>query len=246
LFPRVGATGVFVINGLTYLFAIATLLAVHPPPVKAAEAAVQGWRRLVGGFAVARRDRVVGRCLLTIALLSFFCLPFIGLMPVVAGQNLGIDVDSAPYGWLYACFGLGAATGAVSVGTVLVHRSKPRLVRLGLALFGLALLGFSLLRSVVPAYPVVFVVGLTYFTSVTALSTHLQSNLGDAVRGRVMALWIMGFGGTVPLGTFLGGAIADRTNITTVVAGGAVCALLLAAFTNLQDRARQGTAPVLR
>jgi MFS family permease len=246
LLPTVGVAGIFVINGLTYLFAIATLLAVHPPPVERNDAGAKGWRRLVGGFAIARQDVLVRRCLLTIASISFFCLPFIGLMPVLAGDNLGIDPNSAAYGWLYACFGLGAAVGAVSVGTLLVRRSKPRLVRVGLALFAVCLLAFGLLRSAPFAYPVAFLVGLTYFTTVTSLSTHLQQHLSDAVRGRVMALWIMGFGGTVPLGLLLGGAIASRTSITDVVVGGAVFAAVLAAVVDLRPRrgpGEAGTAP---
>lgn len=255
LLPVIGAAGVFAVNGATYLFAISTLLVVRPPAVPPqADGAPKGWRRLMGGFAVARRDRVVRRCLLTIAALSFFSLPFIGLLPVLAGDNLGIDPNSAPYGWMYAAFGLGAATGAVSVGTVLVGRSKPALVRLGLAAFSVMLLLFAQLRSITPAYPIAYLVGLTYFTAVTALSTHLQANLSDEVRGRVMALWIMGFGGTVPLGTFAGGAIANRTGITAVVVGGAVFAAVLAVLADVRATggpgrpgpAAEGTAPALR
>ena len=247
LLPVIGAPGVFAVNGATYLFAIATLLVVHPPPAAAApDHAPKGWRRLMGGFAIARRDRLVRRCLLTIAAISFFCLPFIGLMPVLAGDNLGIDPESAAYGWLYACFGLGAAAGAMSVGTVLVGWSKPRLVRLGLVFFSAMLLAFSLLRTAWPAYPVGFLVGLGYFTTVTSLSTHLQTHLDDAVRGRVMALWIMGFGGTVPIGLLVGGVVASATSVTTVGVIGAASALLLAGVTNLQPRAAAGTAPTLR
>ena len=77
------------------------------------------------------------------------------------------------------------------------------------------------------AYPIVFVVGLFYFTTVTSLSTRLQENLDDAVRGRVMALYMMGFGGTVPVGLLVGGQIADATSVTDVVVAGGVIALLL-------------------
>jgi MFS family permease len=240
LLPLVHPAGIFAINAVTYVFAIVALAAVHPPPIEGAEgAALKGWRKLVGGLAVARRDRLVRRCLVTIASVSFFCLPFIGLMPVLADKNLGIDPQSAAYGWLYACFGLGAALGAVSVGTVLVGRSKPRMVRVGLGCFAVSLLVFALLRSAALGYPVAFLVGLTYFTTVTSLSTHLQEHLSDAVRGRVMALWIMGFGGTVPLGLMAGGAVANRTDITTVVLAGAVVAAVLAVFTDIRPALRR-------
>ena len=67
-----------------------------------------------------------------------------------------------------------------------------------------------------------------YFSVVTSLSTILQQHLEDHVRGRIMALWIMGFGGTVPIGTLAAGPIADHTSITVVVLLGAAAALLLA------------------
>ncbi len=233
ILPFVRPSGIFAINAVTYVFAIGTLAVVAIPRPYASNGE-QGLRRLVGGFAVARRDRLVRRCLLTIASISFFCLPFIGLLPVIAGRNLDLDVQGAGYGVLFAGFGLGAAVGAISVGTILVGRSKAVAVRVGLALFGISLGVFGLLREALPAYPMLFLVGLFYFATVTSLSTVLQSHLDENVRGRVMALWIMGFGGTVPLGLLLGGFIADRTSVTTVVLAGAAVALILAAVTNVK------------
>ena len=236
ILPAVGASGVFVINGITYVFAIGTLLMVSiPRPYP--KYGEQGWKRLVGGFAIAKRDRLIGRCLLTIASLSFFCLPFIGLMPVLAARNLGMDVESAPYGILYACFGLGAAGGAVAVGTLLVGRDKAKAVRVGLVIFGAMLAVFALLRTPLVAYPIVFLVGLFYFGTVTSLSSVLQEHLEEDVRGRVMALWIMGFGGTVPIGLLLFGWVAEATSVTFVVLLGAAIALVLPLLADLRHRA---------
>ena len=61
----------------------------------------------------------------------------------------------------------------------------------------------------------------------------LQSHVDDAVRGRVVALWIMGFGGTVPVGVLMGGALAHATSITLVLLIGAGVAALLAAYADL-------------
>ncbi|HUP87162.1 MAG TPA: MFS transporter [Acidimicrobiales bacterium] len=245
ILPVVKTQGIFAINAATYLFAIGSLMAVaipRPYPTFGE----QGLRRLIGGFAVARRDPLVRRCLLGITSISFFCLPFIGLLPVIADNNLELDTQGAGYGVLFACFGLGAALGAIAVGTVLVNRSKATAVRVGLLLFGVSLGVFSILRHPLPAYPVIFCVGLFYFGTVTSLSTVLQSHLEESVRGRVMALWIMGFGGTVPIGLLIGGVIADRTSVTTVVLIGASVAVILAAVTDLrgkdQSTASSGTA----
>jgi predicted MFS family arabinose efflux permease len=55
-----------------------------------------------------------------------------------------------------------------------------------------------------------------------------------------MALWIMAFGGTVPLGTLAAGPLADHTSITTVVVAGAVVAALLVAYADLSERQAAG------
>lgn len=233
LLPWVAAWGIFVINAATYGFAIYVVAVASLPrrrPATAVAAGDSGVRRVLGGLAVARRDPLVRYCLVTIFSISFFCLPFIGLMPVVAARDLHINPAGAVYGGLYALFGLGAALGAISVGTVFVALPRTLLIRLGLLGFGCALAVFGLLGEIWVAYPVVLAVGFAYFVTVTSLSTALQAHIADEIRGRVMALWIMGFGGTVPLGLLLGGALATATSVRDVVVGGAVVALALGAF----------------
>ena len=233
LLPWVAAWGIFVLNAATYGFAI-YVVAVAALPRRHSSVAVaagdSGVRRVLGGLAVARRDPLVRYCLVTIFSISFFCLPFIGLMPVVAARDLHINPAGAVYGGLYALFGLGAALGAISVGTVFVALPRTLLIRLGLLGFGCALAVFGLLGEIWVAYPVVLAVGFAYFVTVTSLSTALQAHIADEIRGRVMALWIMGFGGTVPLGLLLGGALATATSVRDVVVGGAVVALALGAL----------------
>jgi hypothetical protein len=58
-----------------------------------------------------------------------------------------------------------------------------------------------------------------------------------------MALWIMGFGGTVPIGNLLAGPIIEATSVTTVVLAGAVVALALAAYADLSPQAGRAARP---
>jgi predicted MFS family arabinose efflux permease len=236
LLPVIHPAGIFAFNAVTYLFAVTGLLLVrnrYPrPPVTGNLRAI---RQLGGGFAVARRDRLVRQVLLTVTSLSFFCLPFIGLLPVVAARDLGMNVKGASYGFLYALFGFGATVGAWSVGTILAKRPRAQTVRASLAGFAVALVGFGLLRDPLAAYPVVFVVGMTYFLTITSLSTMLQEHLDDEVRGRVMSLWIMGFGGTVPIGLLAAGALTACISVSQLVVGGGAIALILAAVCRLSE-----------
>ncbi|HEX4866848.1 MAG TPA: MFS transporter [Acidimicrobiales bacterium] len=235
LFARWGAPWVFILNAASYLIVIRSLMTVTLPQPAPDTSGARGLRRLLGGVAVARRDRVVGRCLATIFLYSLLSLPFIGQLPTLADRNLGIAAKSTSYGFLYASFGIGALIGALSIGTVLAGRALDRVVRVGLVAFAVFLAAFALIRWPLPAYPAVLLVGVAYFAVITSLSTVLQERLDDSNRGRVMALWGMGFGGTVPLGNLIAGPLIERTSITAVVLGGAVIAVALAWFADLHE-----------
>lgn len=232
LYPLFGPAWIFVVNAVTYLFIVAALLVIHLPAIP--KAAEKGWERLATGFRVARADPVVGRILIALPIFSFFCLPFVGLFAPLVEKDLGLSSKSLAYGLLYAVFGLGAMIGSLAIGTVLVGIDKRRLVRVGFALFAVFIMLFGLLRQPALAYPVVFLLGAVYFGTTTSMLTVLQSQIDDAVRGRVMALWFMGFGGTVPLGGLVFGPVLDATNGTVVLGIGAVVALLLAWWCDLR------------
>jgi MFS family permease len=238
-FHFVGPAWVFAGNAATYLFVVAALMVVSLPALPRPTQQASRWRELTAGITTARADRVVGRCLVTVFVFSLLALAFIGQMPVVAAHNLGINPRSASYGVLYACFGTGALIGAISIGTVFSRTSKAMIVRVSLLCYATALTVFALLRAALPAFFVVAVVGAFYFAFITALNTALQTQLSDAVRGRVMALWIMGFGGTVALGNLIIGPVVSAVGITDVLIFGAAVALVLAWYADVRVRGEE-------
>jgi MFS family permease len=233
LYVALGVGVVFGLNAGTYLFAIAGLLLAHYQAPGTGRSGESGIARLVSGFRIAARDPLIRRVIVTVATFSFFSLTFVGQLPELADVNLGIGPKDAEYGYLYAVFGLGAALGAVTVGTFLAHRSKARVARRSLVVFAGVLTCFALLRDDVTAFPVIALVGFFYYLVITSLSTVIQEHVEDAVRGRIMALWIMSFGGMVPLGVLVAGALVGVTTITVVVLVGAAVALALAWYCDL-------------
>jgi len=240
LYAAFDAAPVFALNAATYAFAIAGLLWATYPRHADAHVEERGFHRLLSGVRIARRDPLIAHVLATLFSFSFLSLAFVGLMPVIADHNLGIDPKSGAYGALYATFGFGAALGAITVGTVFAARSKAALLRPGFVAFATVLAVFAVVRSAPVSFPIAAVLGYAYFIVITSLSTVLQEHLDDSERGRVMALWIMGFGGTVPLGVLVAGWVAEATSITTVVAAGAVWAIVLAVRSNASLLARKG------
>ncbi len=243
LYAALGAGLVFAANALTYGFAVVGLVWARYDRHVGARIDERGLARLLSGVRIARDDPVIRRVILTLFSFSLFSLVFVGVMPVIAEFNLGIPPDSVEYGLLYACFGLGAALGAVSVGTLLASRSKLGLLRPAFGLFALVLAIFAVLRNDIVAFPVVAALGYVYFVAITSLSTVLQQYLRDDVRGRVMALWIMGFGGTVPIGVLVAGPFT-RSYSTEVLMIGAAWAVVVAVWSNANTLRQKGAVDV--
>ena len=225
LVTKWGFAQVFAANAASYLFVLfAIFLAVIPPGTGTSRSFKE---RLLGGFTVAYRAPQVGRPLLMMCLFTFFCLPFIGQLPAIADLNLGIDPRSTTYGWLFSMFGLGGLTGAGLVGTVFLRTPSARIAPVTLTLFAVALGWLALVRSPGMAFPAIFFVGLFYFSLPTALSTAWQEHVDGSIRGRVAALWVLAFGGTIPFANIVAGPLVDLTSVTTVLLIGSGAALAL-------------------
>ncbi len=230
-----GASTVFVLNSVTYLGIIAVLLATKLPPKRTTRIKVAD--RIFGGLKLATRSPQVGTPLLIMTAFSLLCLPFIGLMPVIAEQSWKVDPQGGRYGLLYACFGLGALVGAASVGTALLRVPKALVVRSSLGGFAVSLAVLAIVDSAGPAYPMLFLVGLFYFTMPTALTTFLQEHLSDEIRGRVMALWTISFGGVISIANLVSGTIVEQTSLRLVLLTGALAAALLGLSLRLEPGA---------
>jgi len=223
----------FLLDSLTYLFVIFALTRVHLPHL-APVASEPGWRQFTTGLKIARQRPVINRLLLSLATFSFLSLPYVGLFPAVARLNFGVDESSASYKWLYATWGFGAALGGLAIGTVLVEADKRTLVRRGFGAFAVFLAAFAVVRGPVPAFIVGFFLGIAYFGTTTSMMTIIQSRLAPNERGRVMALWFMAFGGTVPIGNLVFGPVIDAIGARWVLLGGAVWAAFLAYWCNIE------------
>lgn len=223
---------VFLFNAATYLFVTWAVLRIKLPDI--AKSTEKGLRAFTSGFRIARQRRAIGRVLLTMSSFSLLSLSYVGLFPAVADLTFGIKPKTALYKWLYATWGLGAMFGALAIGTVLAGTDKRKTARHGFLAFAIAMCAFASVRGTVLAFITAFILGIAYFGTTTALTTVVQSRLEPEVRGRVMALWFMSFGGTIPIGNVIFGPIMDAIGSRPVLFIGAAWALFLAWWCNIE------------
>ena len=236
---------IFIINAVTYLFVVFALVRTKVPPPDNSAPRLAGWRQLTSGLEVARDNRVIGRLLLTLFTFSLISLVYIGFFAAVARENFGVERGSTSYEWLYATWGFGACMGGLAIGTIFVRWDKRQLIRYGFVAFAATLAAFALARTMWQALLTGALLGFAYFGTTTSMATVLQTRLAHDERGRVMALWFMAFGGTVPLGNLAFASLFDSIGARWLLLIGAAWALVLAWWCNVEaldrsaDKARR-------
>jgi MFS family permease len=233
----------FAINAATYIFVIFALLSVNVPEI--AFDTTAGWRRFTFAFKIARERVVMSRLILTLASFSLLSLPYVGLFPAIAKLNFGIEPQSATYKWLYATWGLGACLGGLSVSTLFVDVDNRKLIRMGFASFSVSMMGFALAPNVELAFFTVFFLGAAYFFTTTSMQTVFASGLTPEIRARVMALWFMAFGGTVPLGNLIFGPLIDRYGSQWLLVLGSLWAVVLWWWCDIERLERNDSDPAV-
>lgn len=222
---------IFFINAATYLIVMTAVLRITLP--KGKKTSESGVRSLTLGFRVARSRPVIGRVLLTMFSFSLLSLPYVGLFPAVADLTFDIQPKTSLYKWLYATWGLGAMFGALSIGTVFASMDKRKTIRIGFASFAVFMTLFASSPNVPLAFVFGFFLGASYFSTTTSLMTVLQSRLELEVRARVLSLWFMSFGGTIPIGNIIFGPVMDAVGSRPVLYFAAVWALFLTWWCNI-------------
>lgn len=220
-----GAGWAFVVYAASSAIVAVLLVRIHLQSRLEAASDLGAWSRIKDGLRHARERPPALGALLTMSVFSVFGGAQIALYPLFANEVH--DKPTRAFTAIVVASGVGAVFGAI--GTAM-RRTVPRL-RTSLRWligFSLATIGFALAPTWGGALAFAVVVGFCYFSMTTALNTLLQHLAEDEKRGRIMSLFIVTWGGLIPVGALWMGAVADVTGAPFVVAFGASVCLLFA------------------
>jgi predicted MFS family arabinose efflux permease len=153
-------------------------------------------------------------------------------------------VGQAGYGALLSANGIGALLGALTVASVGSHADRRVLVLGGLWVFSAMLLILSWVQNYYLALLVLAVAGWGMLLFFSTTNTLLQTKASDEMRGRVMGIWTLVFGGTTPLGGLEAGAVSHYLGVRWAVSIGALVCALAALVVWLIVRQRPPQRPV--
>ena len=223
LMAHVGMAWCFLLNGLSFIAVLAGLLMMRLPKfVTPAEPSSTG-RHVLEGFAYVAGHRRVRLLLLLLGVVGIFGWSYSILLPAYAADNL--HVGERGYGVLLSANGVGALLGALTVATYGSRVRPQRMIFGGLWVFTAMLV----LLAVVRWFPLVLVClavgGWGMLLCFSTTNTMVQTSVLDAMRGRVMGMWALVLGGTIPLGGLESGWLSQAVGVPwTIAAGALICA----------------------
>jgi MFS family permease len=239
---RYGVAFCYLIDALSFIAVIAGLLAMRLPRHVRKTHAGSTLDHALGGFRYVWNDPRALTILSLFAVVGIFGWSYSVLMPAFARDVLGLGEKS--YGALLAASGMGALCGALSI-TVLAERLAPRKLALGgIWIFSVMLTFFALNRNFYASLPLLGGAGFGMMLFLSTSNSALQTSVPDEMRGRVMGVWALVFGGMMPFGSLEAGVLARLVGVPgTMIIGAGVCAAAAAvtlAIIHRRDRAIAG------
>jgi MFS family permease len=196
----------FLIDGISYIAVIASLLMMHVHVQAVVRKATSTLTELKEGWSYVSGFLPIRTILLLFALVSLMGMPFVVLMPVFAAKVL----HGGPHtlGFLMGAMGVGALTSALSLAARRNVRGLIRMIPIAAAVFGVGLIGFGLSSVFWFSMVTVMIAGAGMMQGMAASNTIVQTLVDEDKRGRVMSYYTMAFMGMAPFGSLLAGSMA--------------------------------------
>jgi predicted MFS family arabinose efflux permease len=209
---RFGVVPAFVVNAFGIL-AVGLALFTLPPGAPSDRRRGSVVEEIAEGVQYAARTPVVRLTLGMLFVVSITVFNFTVYVPLLARQVLGLGAEG--FGFLMAALGVGAVSGALSVG----FRRAPEPPLGGMLVAGTiavsGLLALSAVRHAWTAVPLLVVTGWSGLMLVASCNTRLQLSTPDELRGRMMSIYVLLWGGMYPIGAFCVGAISEAWGVST-------------------------------
>ncbi|MEY2452815.1 MAG: hypothetical protein QOD92_2389 [Acidimicrobiaceae bacterium] len=216
----------FLLNAISYGVVVAALASIRlRRPAADTSARIGVLREFASTIRYVRRKRGIIACCTLITAVGLLGSPIFSLVVVFADDVF--KVSGTLYGLLSACLGIGAVLGSPFIAGRAPGLRRSRLVGGGLLLYALALAAFGAAPTYWVGVVCLLVAGCAYLAIASTSNTTVQLQVDEAMRGKVMAFYLMTFTAAIPVGSLVQGWTAQTfgPRETTITAG-----LLLAAL----------------
>jgi MFS family permease len=224
---KLGIPWCFGVNSISYIAVLIGLFMIRLPEWVPGNHRASPLEGIVEGVRFMRGTPAVATLIGVVTVYAVFGTPYLTLMPVVAGERLGLGASG--YGVLLACVGVGGLAGALTLAAVGDRIAREVVLRRASYTFASLLIAFAFVRSHYLAYPLLLGIGFAMIVNSAEANSMLQHMVPDELRGRIMAAYsfiVVGLSQVV--GSFVAGAVARAAGVAWAIGGGGTLMLLYA------------------
>jgi MFS family permease len=227
----------FLINTVTYVFMVATLLVIRDKDLHITVKPAKE-NKLAEAFAYVRSRPDLTLVMLTVFFTTTFGLNFQIFIALMATKEFGMGPGE--FGALGSILAIGSLSGALIAARLEKHRTTKNILS-GASLFGVLLMLSAYLPSPLLYAIMLPIMGATALLTLISANTYVQSNTTNALRGRVMGIYLMIFMGGTPIGSPLIGFVAAAIGIRPTIV---LCGLVLLAAAVIIRRRFKDLKPI--
>jgi MFS family permease len=226
LIAAFGASGNFFVQSAAYAGVLVMVYWMRVPQTSEEARKSSALANLKEGFAYVWSNPTIFALMAAAYVPRIFAVPYQALMPVFQKDVLGVGPGGL--GLLMAAPGVGAVLSVLTLTSAFDVRRKGLLLLWCLICLGGFLIAFSRITSFPLALVALVGVGACQIMFMATTNTLLQLLVPDALRGRVMSLYMLDRG-LMPVGAMMAGVAAHLIGAPATVAimGGIVIALAL-------------------
>ncbi len=225
LLGSVGAAWCFLLDALSYLGVLYGIHKIQLPPEHYQPKRVEAdLKYTLAGFKYLKTNAAITQAVALLFIMGLGGWAYQSQLSAFAVTQLKMNAKG--YGWLLAMNGLGACTAALFIAARGSQIVRIRSLYLGASAYSIfiVLLGFMHHRA--GAWFFLFFSGFGIILFFSVGNSIIQTQSPDHLRGRLMGIWALVFGGSLPIGSLWMGAIAQKIGSGHALqAGGVFCAL---------------------
>jgi len=184
------------------------------------------------GLKYIKKTKIILYPLILISLISTFIINYNIVIPIFSKEQIKGGPET--FGYLMTSMGIGSFLAALNAAARSKSTDKRKILILGSLGTCLFFFFLSLQHNFSLACIMLFFTGFFSITLTSMCNAHVQLSATDSMRGRVMSVYTLVFGGVTPIGSLYCGFLNEKMGsvktiqISAII--GLVCTLLLIPF----------------
>ncbi len=230
---QLGAVWCFALNGVSFVAVIITLLllTVRFVPKPTADTVLGSMRQ---GLRFIRRQAGMTALIFLAFAMAALAIPLVTFLPVFARDVF--HHGPTTFTIFLSCSGAGSVAGALLVAGMGHLRNKGRAALLMAIVLGAAIAGFAVSTTLLVSCALLFLAGVALMAVSATITSLVQLNTSNEMRGRVMSVYNVAFRGGMPLGNLTTGWLVPLLTAPLVLAVNGVLLIGLAVYYLVADR----------